>query len=202
MSKTSYLLARRRVFLSWIFGLVFIYLASRPAYQVPSRTALLYLVIGLEIALLGEGLRIWASGYLYKGEALAVNGPFGYTRNPLYLGSFLVGFGFCLATGQPLLLIAFMLLFVLVFLHTIRNEESVLQEKFGAEFTNYKQSVPIFIPSPKGYASNVLNEFSWQQVKKNKEYQAAIGVLLLAAYMVVRFLMLYNAAAPVKNILG
>jgi len=202
VSKTRYLLARHRVFLSWIFGLVFIYLASRPAYQVPSRTALLYLVIGLEIAMLGEGLRVWASGYLYKDESLAVNGPFSYTRNPLYLGSFLVGFGFCFATGQPLLLIAFMLLFVLVFTHTIRSEENILQEKFGAEFANYKQAVPIFVPSPKGYASNVLNEFSWQQVKQNKEYQAASGVILLAAYMIIRFLFVYNAATPVKNILN
>ena len=70
--------------------------------------------------------------------------------------------------------------------NTLRRDDGIgihvlarLQEKFGGEFSKYKETVPMFIPSPKVYESNVLNEFSWQQVKHNREYKAVIGVLLL-----------------------
>jgi hypothetical protein len=95
-----------------------------------------------------------------------------------------------------------MLFFALVFYHSISNEENVLQEKFGAEFSKYKEMVPIFIPSTRHFDSNVLNVFSWQQVKQNKEYKAIIGVLLLAIYLLIKFLIQYNAAAPHNKLLG
>src|SRR5438477_3135981 len=45
----------------------------------------------------GCALRAWAAGYLLKGKRVAVGGPYAYVRNPLYLGSFMIGAGFCLA---------------------------------------------------------------------------------------------------------
>src|SRR5471030_1298432 len=44
---------------------------------------------------LGCALRSWAAGYLFKGKRVAVGGPYAYVRNPLYLGSFILGLGFC-----------------------------------------------------------------------------------------------------------
>jgi len=196
VSKIRDLITKRRVLMSWLFGLVFV-LFSTPPPTVPSKTALLYLIIGLEIALLGEALRVWASGYLYKDESLAINGPFSYTRNPLYLGSFLIGFGFCFASAQPLLFIAFILFFCVVFIQTIKSEEFALEQKFSGEFAQYKGKVPVFIPSLKAYETNVLTEFSWPQVKKNKEYMAVIGVLAVALYLVIRFLIQYNTSTHV-----
>src|SRR5258708_9886037 len=73
---------RWRVPLGFLCAAVF-FLLSRPRP--------LTLAIGGAIALPGLALRAWATGHLRKNDALAVTGPYAYTRNPLYLGSFLIG---------------------------------------------------------------------------------------------------------------
>src|SRR5499427_1021080 len=71
------------------------------------------LLIGAAVALPGLLLRAWASGHLRKNEALATTGPYAYTRNPLYLGSFLIGIGFTIAAGQVLLVIVFVIMILI-----------------------------------------------------------------------------------------
>src|SRR5262245_57561623 len=44
--------------------------------------------------LLGEGLRLWATGHLHKNDSLTVTGPYAYLRHPLYAGTLLIGAGF------------------------------------------------------------------------------------------------------------
>src|SRR5262249_6494784 len=63
-------------------------------------------------------IRAWAAGYLLKGKRVAVGGPYAFVRNPLYIGSFIIGIGFCYTLrGNPtrlsvtLFWIAFALLF-------------------------------------------------------------------------------------------
>jgi protein-S-isoprenylcysteine O-methyltransferase Ste14 len=201
MNKIGGFVIKHRIFLSWLFGIAYLIFAAAPHYMPPT-SALLYLIIGLEIALLGEALRIWANGYLQKDESLTVNGPFSYTRNPLYLGSFLIGFGFCFATSRLPLFITFLVFFFLVFLNTIRHEERILEEKFGGEFQRFKEKVPIFIPSFTPYESNIYNKFSWKQVKHNKEHLTVIGVLVIAVYVIIRYWIQYNTGAPYNKILG
>ena len=41
--------------------------------------------------ILGCLLRSWAAGYLFKGKRVAVGGPYALIRNPLYVGSFVLG---------------------------------------------------------------------------------------------------------------
>src|SRR5438270_686531 len=65
-----------------------------------SRPRLLTLAIGGAVAVMGLALRAWASGYLRKNDELATSGPYAHTRNPLYLGSFLIGLGFSIAAGR------------------------------------------------------------------------------------------------------
>ena len=201
MQNISNFVIKHRIFLSWLFGISYLVFTAPPRY-VPPTSALLYLVIGLEIAFLGEGLRIWANGYLHKDESLSVNGPFSYTRNPLYLGSFLIGCGFCIATSRLPLFVVFLAFFFLVFLNTIRHEESILEGKFGNEFQKFKQNVPIFFPKITPYDSNVYSKFSWKQVKHNKEHLTVIGVLVIAVYALIRYLIQYNTGAPYNKILG
>src|SRR3989442_14695307 len=63
----------------------------------------LTLLVGAVVALPGLALRAWAVGYLRKNEALATDGPYAYTRTPLYLGRFLIGLGFTIAAGMLIL---------------------------------------------------------------------------------------------------
>ncbi len=71
-----------RVPLGFLFGAVFLIFAR------PERVTL---IIGGIIAVVGVLIRAWASGHIRKNQNLAVSGPYAYTRNPLYLGSFVLG---------------------------------------------------------------------------------------------------------------
>src|SRR5437588_11900332 len=65
----------------------------------------LTLAAGGAVALAGLALRAWASGHIRKNARLAVSGPYAYTRNPLYLGSFILGLGFTIAASSSLWLL-------------------------------------------------------------------------------------------------
>src|SRR5207253_870079 len=86
--------------------------ACAALFLVLARPRPLTLIIGGAVALPGLALRTWASGHLRKNDALAVSGPYAYTRNPLYLGSFLIGLGFTIAAGRLILGLVFAALFL------------------------------------------------------------------------------------------
>ena len=59
----------------------------------------------------GVWLRAYAAGYVRKNAELTFTGPYAYTRNPLYLGSMMIAFGFAAAAGSWVILIALAALF-------------------------------------------------------------------------------------------
>src|SRR5258705_13759457 len=89
---------RWRVPLGFACAAVFFLLAK------PSPATLL---VGASVSLLGLSIRAWAAGHIRKNQELATSGPYAYTRNPLYLGSFLLGLGFTIASGRWLVAILF-----------------------------------------------------------------------------------------------
>lgn len=150
------------------------------------------LVAGGGVALMGLGLRAYAAGYLEKNQSLATSGPYAYTRNPLYLGSFLMGSGVALAGGSWPLGVAFLALFVLVYWPVMRREEFLLRQKFGETFDLYAKAVPLFLPAfsiCRGVSTSG-EDFRWERYRKNREYEAALGyaagMLLLALKIALR----------------
>src|SRR5699024_8876534 len=57
--------------------------------------------VGAAIVVAGLALRIWTFGHLQKNVHMVTSGPYAYTRNPAYLGSFIITCGFMLAAGNP-----------------------------------------------------------------------------------------------------
>lgn len=102
--------------------------------------------IGVITILLGEGLRIWATGYLRKSETLITTGPYALIRHPLYTGTFLIGLGFALMGRQMYIILIYVAAFIYFYLEKFKKEEKHLSDKFGAEFETYKRYVPAFIP--------------------------------------------------------
>jgi len=63
------------------------------AAVILARPTPLTLTSGFGFIILGLILRGWAAGHLRKEKELTVSGPYRYTRNPLYLGSLIIGIG-------------------------------------------------------------------------------------------------------------
>ena len=164
--------ARWRVRLGYLLAIVVLWLA-RPTPRS--------ILIGAALGAVGLWIRAYAAGYLHKQEVLTVTGPYARTRNPLYFGSCFLTLGAAVAMNSwwaaGLLLIYFALVYSLV----MRREERELYQKHGEAFTAYASSVPLFFPKLLLAASAPPDAatFSWQQYKKNHEYQAAIGFALL-----------------------
>ena len=162
-------LARKRVFIGTM------YLVALAVWPGP-RTDL-YLP-GLAVALAGEAIRTWASGYIFKNEELARLGPYSIVRNPLYVGSFLLGLGLTLMNGQPVLIVIYPLLFLPIYFAKIRLEEQDLLQRFGDEARTYIQDVPRFFPNPALYRAPASH---WDLRRMLFEHREWTNWFLLAA---------------------
>ena len=102
---------------------------------------------GIPLIILGEAIRIWAGGYQEKkGKLLVTNGPYAYTRNPLYWGNFLIGLGMAVVASNLWLTLIFIAGFILIYASTIKSEEQDLTAHFGDEYRNYAGAVPRIFP--------------------------------------------------------
>ena len=124
-------------------------------------------------------IRAWAAGHIRKNQNLAVSGPYSYTRNPLYLGSFVMGVGFTIVSGVWWLAILFAILFLGIYLPVMRVETQELKQIFGDSFERYAEEVPLFIPWFSRFRGDGVSpkKFEIELYLKYREYQAAIGVL-------------------------
>jgi len=145
------------------------------------------IITGLPVALLGLVFRALAAGVIQKNSVLATIGLYQFSRNPLYLGSFLLVSGFaimsCNITAAALLLIPFTLVYTLV----IREEEGHMKQIFGEEFEQYRAAVPQFFP--RNLNKSILHAFSLRQYLANREYNAGLGFVGATLILLTKFFM-------------
>jgi len=162
------------------------------AYLVLARPTPRWLIVGSTIALLGLALRAWAAGFVEKDASLAISGPYALTRNPLYLGSALIGAGFAVAGRSLIMAIAFAALLIFIYVPVIRREEEFLRAKFGQAYREYAIDVPVFFP--RFGASASPGQFRWSRYKRNREYEAALGFVAGLALLVLKMIVLRRLA--------
>lgn len=141
--------------------------------------------IGVSVAALGSVVRLWAAGHLEKGKYLARAGPYAHTRNPLYLGSFLMGLGIVLAGQAYWLLLPFGLFFAAFYYPVMRREEQELLEGYGDRFSDYARRVPLFFPGI-DTAGDHSSRFEWSRVLTNREHRTVMGLALIVAFLFLR----------------
>src|SRR5262249_40072508 len=132
-----------------------------------------------------------ASGHVRKNEALARSGPYAYTRNPLYLGSLLMGIGFAIAARSWWIGAALIVFFLAIYVPVIRDEEAFLGQKFP-EFADYVHRTPRLLPRLRTYAKSENAPsagFSFDLYLKHREYNALLGTLFLTGALVIEVLM-------------
>jgi protein-S-isoprenylcysteine O-methyltransferase Ste14 len=143
--------------------------------------------VGIAIAIPGVLLRALASGHVKKNEELATTGPYSYTRNPLYLGSLIIAFGFVLAARSWWIAGVAMVFFVLVYVPVIFSEEVYLRQRFPA-FDQYTKQVPRLLPRLRAHGEG--GSFSWDLYWKHREYNALLGLLGMTAALVAKMIWL------------
>lgn len=156
-------IARLRVPLGFGFGGLAILLAD-PTPRM--------LAIGAVIAIAGEAMRIWAAGHLEKSREVTASGPYAWTRHPLYLGSTLIGIGLAIGAASVAVAVIVLGYLALTLTAAIRTEEAHLTEKFGAAYPEYRAG-----------RHSVQRRFSFERAMRNREYRAAIGVLVVLAIL-------------------
>ncbi|HSG46424.1 MAG TPA: isoprenylcysteine carboxylmethyltransferase family protein [Longimicrobiales bacterium] len=169
-----------RLRLVWLLLIPFLWLA-RPTPAT--------LAAGGVLAVMGLLVRAWAAGFIRKEERLATSGPYGHTRNPLYLGSFFLGLGITVAGGNWYFVAAFLLFFFGVYGRTIRGEAQLMEKLFGEQYRHYAAHVPLFLPRLTRYRApgdETPGAFSMERYRGNKEYEALLGAVAGFAFLALR----------------
>lgn len=115
----------------------------------------LVFVGGALIAFLAAWIRTWATAYLHTSvvkdtaihtDRLVADGPYRHLRNPLYLGTVLLGISFGLIASPTgfLVLVAGLTIFSL---RLIGREEAELEAIQGAAYRRYLRAVPALVPA-------------------------------------------------------
>ena len=116
-----------------------------------------YVLFGAATLLLGEGIRMWSVSYA-GGETRTTNvgapslctaGPYGFVRNPIYVGNMLMYLGIVIIAGSPnltLMIITTMTFFLIQYSLIISLEEEKLLELFGEDYNIYRKNVRSIIP--------------------------------------------------------
>ena len=168
---------RVRVPMGFVFAAFFLWLA---------RPTVASLLLSLLLVLPGLWLRGYAAGYVRKNAELTTSGPYAHTRNPLYLGSMLIAFGFGAAAGSWWLLGLLAALFAAIYIPTIQGEEEYLRAHF-AGFDAYAAHVPRLLPRVTPAASmGGAGEFSRKLYLHHREYNALMGAVAIYGALALR----------------
>jgi protein-S-isoprenylcysteine O-methyltransferase Ste14 len=127
----------------------------------PQTSIRIIFLIGAIVVALGGVLRAWGAAYLraevvhdssVRTERLVADGPFRYTRNPLYLGLLIGVFGAGPLFSRTGWIIQMVLAIVFCY-RLIFREEAELSRVQGDRFVAYCQAVPRLLPALKARVS-------------------------------------------------
>jgi len=142
-------------------------------------------ICGLVFLFSGFYLRICARGYKAehsdKSKKLVTGGPYSLTRNPMYLGIFLIAIAIILLGFKIWVLAAFLIFFIACYVRLMSEEENKLTRDFGQEYINYKNKTPLFLPKLSNlFKKEALKKLSVKPGWIKKEISALAPVLLVA----------------------
>lgn len=168
-----------KLFLSLLFLAVWMFSAA------PSPALMAF---GIPLVIIGEFVRLWGAGHLEKNDKVVTSGPYAHVQNPLYVGTFLVICGFCIATASWIILALFVLIFSAYYVpYKKRKEAENLRKRFGKEFERYFDAVPAYFPSPKAYDRASDQKWAFWRVRQNEEHITGTSATAGAAFVLLKF---------------
>lgn len=175
--------ARRiRVPLSFLFAIGYVWLA---------KPTVLSITVGMPVAAVGLAIRAAAAGHVRKDRELTTGGPYRYTRNPLYLGSLIIGAGFAIAARNVWIVIALTALLIAVYWPLILAEERYLRANFSG-YDEYAKAVPRMLPRISGRPLSPpmgSGTFSRELYRRHREYRALLGAVIMCGVLILKMLL-------------
>lgn len=144
--------------------------------------------LGTGIVLVGIVLRIWAQQHLHyrlKGhKQLTATGPYGFVRNPLYIGNTIMCVGATIASELLWLIPITIFWCIGIYSIVIRYEEEHLLEKYGDAYRKYLSEIARWFPKGPSLRNwELINEYLYQTVLVELP-----GVLILLPYVIKEIL--------------
>ena len=175
---------RRNLVFPVVLGALFLGFRPQPLLGDPAADRWLDL-LGLAVALAGQGLRAWVIGlaYIKRGglnkqvyaDRLVTGGMFTVCRNPLYVGNVLILAGLLIVHNHPLVYLLGGLFFGFAYVSIIAAEEDFLRSKFGGEYAAYCARVNRWLPDFSRLAEAHRDmAFNWRRPLL-KDYGSAVG---------------------------
>jgi Phospholipid methyltransferase len=112
-----------------------------------------------------------------EGSKLATAGPYAHVRNPIYLGSVILGFGMVLLIGDQRLWVPCLLTFLALYFGLIPAEEEFLSQKFQDQYATYCRHVPRLIPRITSWAEATKTPFGWRTVSGEWRLSLILAVI-------------------------
>ncbi|MBL0244222.1 MAG: isoprenylcysteine carboxylmethyltransferase family protein [Rhodoferax sp.] len=130
--------------LAWILA----HLTPGLSYLVPARIPIIVLLVLIGLALDISGLMSFRKAKTTfnplapgRSKSIVQNGPYQFTRNPMYLGMVFNLLGLCVYFENPLTLVAVVVFVAYITRFQIIPEERILLAKFGDSYAQYTRSV-------------------------------------------------------------
>jgi protein-S-isoprenylcysteine O-methyltransferase Ste14 len=158
----------------------------------------IYQALCLIISFTGEFVRILTIGFVPSGTSgrntkaqratiLNTTGIYSITRNPLYLGNYMMILGISIFSRSWEIIILNSIFFLIFYVPIILTEENFLLGKFGNIFSEYTSKAPCFFPKFHLWTPSE-NKWSWGMVIR-REYSSLLSLAL--SYVFVAHLRLY-----------
>jgi len=119
-----------------------------------------FILLSIPFFLTGIAIRIWAKGCLHQMREITMSGPYRFVRHPFYLGNFFLDLGICIMSGYIPLILTAPILWLLVYIPKMKEEEEKMIMSFGDRYRDYQSSVPMWIPYKRPISGN--GDFSWK----------------------------------------
>ncbi len=163
--------------------------ATRPLYRHFADVWDAVLLLMIMLAGAGAGLRVWGAAYLgamtvqrggMVSDAMVVDGPFRWVRNPLYLGTVLHTAALAFIMRPEAAVLCSVLIMWMQF-RLIGREEPFLLERFGEQYRVYMTRVPRFVPALTPRVPPGGHRAHWGQGLLSELYVTGVALTLLLA---------------------
>ena len=145
--------------------------------------------LGMLAIITGELIRIYSVAFIgaisrtrkdSTGARLITEGPFGYVRNPLYVGNFFISTGVAIFSGRLSLFFLTAGLFAVQYFFIVIYEESILSDRFGEVYDSYRRNVPPWYPSHPIELEDIIWPSTFTPaLRSERRTLTAIGAMIL-----------------------